>query len=88
MERFALLSLITIKMPQCKEWRQEIIDLHLQFSQMLIEKELYREAVDTLDNLKEYLQFGEYHDEVGRLQVYNMTKQVAAKIYAVELFVV
>ena len=81
MERFALLSLITIRMPQCDEWRQEIIDFHLQFSRLLIEEELYEKTVDSLDDLKEYLQFDTYHDEVSGLIFFKLHHACHIKIY-------
>ena len=56
-------------MPGSDGWKKRIISFHQRLARILIEKKLYEEAVNHLDNVKEYLQLHNGRDEVCRVLI-------------------
>ena len=56
-------------MPGSDGWKKRIVRFHQCLARILIEKKSYEEAVNHLDNIKEYLQLHNGNDEVCRVLV-------------------
>ena len=63
-------------MPGSDAWRKRIVTFHQRLAQILIEKKLYEEAVNHLDNITEYLQLHNSHDEVCTLLVLRWVREL------------
>ena len=67
LERFTYFLRIISKVPGNDAWKKRIMQFDLRVCTMVMQMELYDDAVNRLENIKKSLQSYRKHDEVGKL---------------------